>query len=499
MNKEELKELRDEVLNSQASPRVQKFCKSSKWRNNRERLINYSLEGRNVLVIGNEAILKKEFSDDFCDSELLNEANGDSEQLLLAYLRQKNSRAYGGCNSLSEIHDIKDLFQDIADVLEEKEDDWWENALEMIDPSLRLLLASKCFRLVITTSFDPILEYAMLRIWGKGLVIKNIHDDVKMIDTDIMTETNRKSEFYDINPTLYYAFGKAVAGISNKMYAVTDDRKIYTIDCWLGSRKPNNLLQYILNKDIIAVGCKFENWVFRFFWYLLGQKPDMSIVNNSYESSYKTGSVAIMLSDNTDDEIRTKSFLRDKQINYYDDSRAFMSLLAPALILEDLPQVGEIFISYASEDFATARNIYDYLKSHKQHVWFDIRLRAGDRYDSDIKEGISQCNIFLPVLSNQTAKDLENNNNRYYRKEWELANSRMLECQKEDEMFLTIPVVIEDYSVKGKYHNETLVPDCIFNSSCFFTKEHVQLAELFNEIEEHRNKWDAKHQAERKH
>ena len=497
MTKEELEILKKAVQEKKKDSQVQDFENDLKWRNNKELLRTYSLQGKNVLVVGSEAILKREFPLGTIDCDILTAAKGDSEKLVLEYLKRDDNDTYGKYKHFSEVKDTESLFQDIDDLLKRIDNYWRENAIDLIDPSLRLLLESKCFRLVITTAFDPILEYALKNIWGDdNLSVKNIHGEVVMRETDIMTEPNRKSEFYDINPTLFYAFGKAIAGVPDNVYAITDDRKIFTIDCWFGVRQPVNLLQYMQNKDVIAVGCKFENWLFRFFWYLLGKKPDTSPDNTFLDSDCKTGSVAIMLSEEANDEQKTKLFLKKKkQIKYFEDSRIFMSLLAPDLFIEDQPKVGEIFISYASEDFGTARKIYDYLLSKQQSVWFDIRLRAGDRYDSDIENGIKQSDIFLPILSNQTKKDLENNNNRYYRKEWNIANEKMLKSQEENKLFLAIPVVIEDYAVNNsRYHNESLVPDCIFKASCFFTtNEHASLSELFDVINEQKEKWNKNH------
>lgn len=496
MTKDELEKLRNEVLNRQESPLVQNFSQSFKWRSYKDKLVNYSLQGKNVLVVGSEAILRRELPKDTIDYDILTDAKGDSELLLLEYLKRKDYETYGKYNCFSDIKDTNTLIQDINDLLIEKEDYWEKNAIELIDPSLRLLLESKCFRLVITTCFDPILEHALQTIWENNMIIKNIHGEVTLGDTDIMTEPNRQSEFYDINPTLFYAFGKAVAGAPDEMYAITDDRKIYTMDCWFGTRKPNNLLQYMLNKDVIAVGCKFDNWVFRFFWYLLGKKPETSPDNYFHEDTYKTGSVAIMLSDKENDEKKTKFFFeRSKQIRYFEDSRAFMSLLSPKLIIDDEPKVGEIFISYASEDFGTARKIYEFLLSKQQSVWFDIRLRAGDRYDADIDNGIKQSCIFLPILSNQTAKDLKNKKDRYYRKEWNKANEKMQKSQNANNFFIIVPVVVEEYAANdSNYHNETMVPDCIFKATCYFTtNEHASLADLLDVINEQKRKWNEKH------
>ena len=481
MTKEELDLLKKTVIQRQNDNQTQTLKNSYEWQNNRERLIVRSLRGKNVLVIGSEAILNKSFPSDFNDSTILNKAKGDTEQLIFEYL--KNNKLYAGYNSLTDAQEIPSLFRDINKILKDKDNEWRNCALEMLDPSLRLLLESKCFRLVITTAFDPILEYALLKIWGDELKIKNIHD-ADMSNTDILTEINRKSEFYDINPTLYYAFGKAIAG-TNSMYALIDDRKIYTIDCWLASRKPEKLLQYILYKDIMAIGCKFENWVFRFFWYLLGQKPS-GFPSHAFETTCKEGSVAIMLSDENNEEEKIKSFIDKKDnIDYFEDSRAFMSLLAPELVPEIPPQIGEFFISYASENFSTANIIYNLLIENKQKVWFDIRLKAGDRFNEEINKGIEQCSVFLPILSNQTKKDLLQKKERYYQREWELANEKFIKNRN----FLVIPIVIEEYSVTdAEYHNVESVTDCIKNATCFPINEHVSLNQLLNEDNEQKYK-----------
>lgn len=485
MTKEELTRLKNIVLERQKSSIVERFETSDEWLDNKEELIAHSLHGKNVLVVGSEAVLKKDFASDVKDYEILNRSGGDSEQFIFELLKKgQNGRYYNEYSCFAEAQEVSTLFQDIRAILKEKNGEWRDRAIDIIDPSLRLLLESKCFRLVITTCFDPILENALRKIWGEELKIKNIHDDADPANQDIMTEENRKSEFYDINPTLYYAFGKATAG-ANKMYAITDDRKVYTIDCWLAARKPNNLLQYILNKDVMAVGCKFENWVFRFFWYLLGQKPSGSSFPSFNESFCKKGSVAIMLSDNNSDEEKTKLFINRKQINYFEDSRAFMTLLAPELVPDTPPQIGNFFISYASEDFATANIIYEFLLSKRQKVWFDIRLKAGDLFNDEINKGIEQCNVFMPILSNQTKRDLENHKSRYYRQEWEKADERM---KRGDNDFLVFPIVIEEYSVKENYHSAENVTDSIKNTTCFSAKVNASLIHLSDEIEEQKKK-----------
>lgn len=501
MNIKELKELKEQV--SKNYKREEKYCKeklrddyvplctSGLWEERRETLIEYSLMGNNVLVIGSEAILDKEKYPD---------TSGDSEVFLLNCLKEKNKKAYGWATSFVDIADNPNLVKDIAKVVDANNSKWITQAIDMIDPSLRLLLESKCFRLVITTAFDPILEYALRSIWGE-LTVRNILDE-RNSERDISRDNNRKSEFYDITPTLFYAFGKAKREIKSD-YAINDDMKVLTMANWLGNNKPKELLQYLENKNVLAIGCNFENWVFRFFWFVLGQRPDQS----NYDFSKKKGSVAIMFSDQTNDVEKNKEFFDSKDIDYYDNSRIFMSLLASELVDESVPEEGDIFISYASEDFPTARNIFDYLKNQRQSVWFDIRLKAGDRYGDYIEKGIDQCNIFMPILSNQTIKDLKDwkekkrTEPRYYMREWAMAQEKAENIEKhnqkenEKEMFIVIPIVIEDYSPSDAfYHNTELVPDCIYGASVFYSGSvRATLEDLCKIIDKQVSDWKEKH------
>lgn len=255
MSIEELDKLKEKVLKNYK--REEKFCKemlqdnyvplstSALWEEREAALVECSLMGNNVLVIGSEAIL---------DKEKFPNTDGDSEIFLLNCLKGINKKAYGWATSFADIDAHPNLVGDIAKVVATNSPQWTKQAIDMIDPSLRLLLESKCFRLIITTAYDPILEYALRSIWGE-LTVRNILDERKS-ERDINRDNNRKSEFYDIAPTLFYAFGKAKRAKSD--YAINDDMKVLTIANWLGNTKPEELLRYIENKNILAIGCNFE-------------------------------------------------------------------------------------------------------------------------------------------------------------------------------------------------------------------------------------------------
>ncbi len=108
-----------------------------------------------------------------------------------------------------------------------------------------------------------------------------------------------------------------------------------------------------------------------------------------------------------------------------------------------------VFISYASEDAATAQRICAALRAADIEVWFDLsELKGGDAWDAAIRKQIKACALFIAVISANTRARVEG----YFRLEWKLAidRSHLMAAEK---AFL-LPVVID-----GTREADALVPD----------------------------------------
>ena len=80
-----------------------------------------------------------------------------------------------------------------------------------------------------------------------------------------------------------------------------------------------------------------------------------------------------------------------------------------------------VFLSYASQDAEAAARIGDALRAAGIEVWFDqSELRGGDAWDRKIRREIHDCELFVPVISVNTASRREG----YFRLEWDLADQR---------------------------------------------------------------------------
>jgi TolB-like protein/tetratricopeptide (TPR) repeat protein len=108
-----------------------------------------------------------------------------------------------------------------------------------------------------------------------------------------------------------------------------------------------------------------------------------------------------------------------------------------------------VFLSYASQDAEAAEQLCNALRAVGIEVWFDQSdLRGGDAWDAAIRKQVKDCALFVPLISANTEARSEG----YFRREWNLAVSRMLDMA-EDQSFL-LPVVIDDTS-----ENTARVPD----------------------------------------
>lgn len=349
-------------------------------------------QGDYVLVLGGDAIVKAGIE------------GGDNNKNffdyhLNEYLRENNIKA----------ETIDERKYRISHFLK---NEWNYDVDTDVNEDLVKLLHTKCFRVVITTTFDGYVETLMRQVWGEELRVINIYDNRDK------TSFGTYSEFDIIPPTLIYAMGKADSQVAKFVY--TEDDAIELIATrWLDStRRLNDLVSYVRGKKVLGIGCKLDDWEFRFFWYSLRQ--DLGKLH---------GDVAISLDPKSETDRKLADYLQRKQVRNNGNSREFIHDLQVQLNSPDKYvyerfmnrlQSGGVFISYASEDFSIVCQINKMLQEQGCKVWFDNKeLLGGDGYDNRISTAIRECKVFLPVLSQQTVLDLKNDKKRYYMSEWE--------------------------------------------------------------------------------
>lgn len=403
---------------------------------NKEKFIEDVFNNEYILVIGSEVIL---------DNKV--EVSGDINKYLLKTINQLQHTKYTDFNDII-LHSNEEI--DPIRILLNSDKFKCAMSINDISTELRNLLSLKLFKVVISTTFDGYLELLMRNIWGDRLRVVNICNDKSIADFRNNLKSYRNGMKYD-EPTLIYAFGKAEKD-EGKMFARTDADFIHIIEKWMQFDKgSDNMLGFIQNKRLLALGCKFDDWYFRFFWYILKREI----------TRLKEGEVAITLDSNDRSESNLGKFLHRTRVYNHKNARAFMNEIINDLSSTDpnspfREQIlrqrskGGIFISYCNKDVVMAGQLFFMLRKHFDNVWFDnMKLQGGNNYNHEIENAIGDAKVFIPILSPSIANDLINDNtNNYYNKEWRMASQR--------KGFLTIiPLAINGYNLRDDYHSSS--------------------------------------------
>ena len=433
----ETSEYWDRMLNHTNSP-------STPLSFNMEILAEQCIKGEYVLVLGSAVMLDRS-TPPGCSF------NGNSELMLLNGTKkyQNVSLPFGICQFLNEVNNDGFL------------------TCDSLNPELKRLLCHRCFRTIVTTAYDPFLEIYLNELLKNQYKILNINADGKNgIKRDISSSDIQPNEFNQTTPILYYAFGKAeyenlASNTTIKEFATTDNEKMKIVAQWLSDQAPKNFLKHLRHKRILAIGCKFDDWLFRFFWYML--QKDINHLDK--------GEVVFDYSEESD--IRLKEYLQSQRIEVFENAQEFMGNLAIAIkevkekaitnlksgnndMLQAFGDKG-IFISYAHEDFWIVNTLYKKLDEKGFNVWMDVRLEASDKYDQRIESAIKQCKIFIPILSSTVKQTLESGEckNRYfYNKEWKIVEDCIMTKDNIGENnIVVLPILVDSFDIGKSYKN----------------------------------------------
>jgi hypothetical protein len=418
-----------------------------------------------LLVIGSEVILNKEI-----------EPTGDISNYILKVIN-------GNSNNFKDYNELESKSDNNVDVVRNLLNSN-EFCYDIADMSIELrdLLKTKVFRFVLTTTFDFYLETLMRQIWGDELRVVNINDDASLKAIRKELTSFREGEKY-LHPTLFYIFGKAVKDESKK-FVKTDDDAIQIIDKWIKFGDEDPILKFMRSKRLLALGCKFDNWYFRFFWYILRRDKG----TDDGKRMLKPGEVAITFIENDRSDKKLENYLQRSRIFVHGEARHFMRNLTMKITspefndvfaerLSDYRRSGGVFLSYCSKDIVIAKKIF-YQLHDRYDVWFDnSSLHGGDNYDHKIEEAIAAARIFIPILTPHIAEDLnEGKTDNYYNQEWRMAS------QLADKAI--IPLAVNGYDLRQPYHTETF-ESIIHGAISGINLMNDQFEKLRSSIDEH--------------
>lgn len=332
------------------------------------------------------------------------------------YLLRELSLRFGGdgtCRAYSEIEDLireynrklrnpgdmTDIYFEIFDIL---------GKAKVSLPEFAVRFFGMCrFPLVLTTSCVRGIDKLL------GVQPENVRIYGKKAASDL-----KQSELDSGQTMLYYLFGRA--GMTRRSFKVTEDDLLDYLHCWHNcDTRPAYLGEYLSDKFLLVLGCDYPNWLFRFFWHSI---RNFTIVPPSADMQ----GVVTVSPQTIDADADLMNFLSRVQTSVYSKAEDFMNEFMCRY--QDRASFGrtseehmadeqqcDIFISYASEDYETARQVAGKFRDYGALVWFDkADLDAGEKYQRTIVEKIRECKRFVPILSKSTLVS----GRRFFKKEW---------------------------------------------------------------------------------
>lgn len=272
---------------------------------------------------------------------------------------------------------------------------------------LQQLLSIRQFPFVITTSFTPIVEQTMRKIWNDELRVMRFNNNPSE-NNDIRSENDIRK------PTIYYMFGKVGEGAHK--YVLTDTDMLDYVSSWLSNdskTRPKNLCNELKEKYLLMLGNNYSNWLFRFIWYSV-RKHNLGHGMLAYDTLDE--SLLNFLE-------RTETFTKQNTSDVIEQiiSRLKIKMKEHEETKFNKPEENvDVFISYSRRDKEIAEKLYELLTSQGKRVWYDKKnLTDGGNFMEEIRRAIRTAKYFVPIFSENITKEKEFSH--VYRNEWDTA------------------------------------------------------------------------------
>lgn len=311
--------------------------------------------------------------------------------------------------------------------------------------ALRELAGIPGLDLFVSLTFDSLLAEALGEARGGAARV----DQVVYSPNRLADLAGPKAEL--TGSTVFHLLGRASV---SRDYALCDEDLLEFLHALQDKqRQPRLLFDELRTNHLLILGCDFGDWLARFFLRTarsleLSQRRrrwDLLVGHRMASDSSFTLFLESFSSDARVIPLSPASFVSELAARWKAAHPAASPGSKPA-IPEDalaarvIPQ-GAIFISYASEDVASASRLAEGLRSAELEVWFDKdALQPADDWSRIIRRGIEQCSLFLPVISRQSTS--KENRRRFFWREWNAADD-LAQGMARDEPFV-VPVVIDD-------------------------------------------------------
>jgi hypothetical protein len=310
------------------------------------------------------------------------------------------------------------------------------------------LAAISDFRLFLSTAPDNALSEVLERDGSRNPVDTRTFDGTELIDLPRNFSTTQRTCIY-----------KLLGGVeTSPNWGLFGDDLVRTLFAlWDTRTKPTELLRYLEDKHILAIGCQVPDWFGRFFvhWmrsgpirksrasqHLVDADADIDVLFRKYICQF--GQKAIVVNSQPVEfaaELRRQ--WTDRQKNSNRPSPLSVRNGDPKPSASDTLD-GKVFISYVGSDRPHAEEIADYLTSKSVDVFYDkTSISAGTHWESFLGRALDKCMAFLVLISEEA---MQRDESVAY-SEWRRIVERSNQMRNKNEF--VYPILIDDGRIES--------------------------------------------------
>jgi hypothetical protein len=330
-----------------------------------------------------------------------------------------------------------DVYSEVKSVLDER--------AVPIPAALRKLARIGAFRLYVTTTFDDLLQRAIdaERFGGRPRTQAFAYAPERVQDLPAPV-----AQLHD--PVVYHLLGRASPMPD---YVVTEEDMLEFVHSLQSeNRRPNLLLDELSSHSLLVIGSGYSGWLARFFLrtakrerLLLARSKTDVLVDARVRGDTELTQFLRHFSAQTKifpggaiefiDELAARWEEQADKRQKDQETEGVPNIVEPEEVEEDA-----IFVSYASEDAATANALVKALRAAGLPVWLDKAggLQGGENYEAKIRMRIESASLFVPLLSTNVLTPQR----RFFRVEWMHA----FEVAKRGVLTFIVPVRTGDVS-----------------------------------------------------
>jgi len=175
--------------------------------------------------------------------------------------------------------------------------------------------------------------------------------------------------------------------------------------------RPTRVFDLLARRNLLFLGCGFPGWLGRFFRRVLKVSGDLRDQGLFVHSAFATDPGYVLFLERQG----AKLWLKDSGVDFIGELDRRWREKHPA------GESPPVFISYAREDEADARELSDLFQQSGISVWFDrTDLRSGEIWNPEIENAIQASRVFIPLISRRSDRTIKE---RFVHREWDLARN----------------------------------------------------------------------------